>query len=161
MTPGRLNRLAEGVVIAAIALVFVSMAVVAYGYSLTDKLGFGPGFFPFWLGVIGAALCTVLLVHAWRGHPVGEDGDAARQWPQRAGAARSAVLLAGLAAAATLLEPLGFRLTTLAFVALLLLALGARRAVPIALCALIASFALFHAFYHWLKVPLPIGRFGI
>jgi putative tricarboxylic transport membrane protein len=26
---------------------------------------------------------------------------------------------------------------------------------------LAASFGVFHVFYYWLKVPLPIGTFGI
>ena len=42
-----------------------------------------------------------------------------------------------------------------------LLILGARSPIAIALTALAGSFGVFHAFYHWLKVPLPIGAFGV
>jgi len=62
---------------------------------------------------------------------------------------------------AALLEPLGFRLTMLAFLAALLVALGARSAVAVSLTALAGSFGVFHVFYYWLKVPLPIGAFGL
>jgi hypothetical protein len=30
-----------------------------------------------------------------------------------------------------------------------------------AVFAVAGSFGVFHAFYYWLKVPLPIGIFGI
>ena len=43
----------------------------------------------------------------------------------------------------------------------LLLILGARSALAIALTALAGSFGVFHVFYRWLKVPLPIGEFGL
>jgi len=47
------------------------------------------------------------------------------------------------------------------FVAGVLLILGARSAIAIVLTALAGSFGVFHVFYHWLKVPLPIGAFGV
>jgi hypothetical protein len=70
-------------------------------------------------------------------------------------------VLVALTAAAALFEPLGYRLTTLPFIAALLLILGARSPIAIALTALAGSFGVFHVFYHWLKVPLPIGEFGL
>ena len=48
-----------------------------------------------------------------------------------------------------------------AFIVGLLLILGARSPIAIALTALAGSFGVFHVFYHWLKVPLPIGEFGL
>jgi hypothetical protein len=62
---------------------------------------------------------------------------------------------------ALLLQPLGFRLTMLVFTVGLLLALGVRRPVAIAIFALASSFGLFQVFYYWLQVPLPIGLLGI
>ena len=63
--------------------------------------------------------------------------------------------------AAVLLAPAGFRVTALLFTAALLVALGVRRPVAIAAFALASSFGLFHVFYHWLNVPLPVGPFGL
>jgi putative tricarboxylic transport membrane protein len=145
-------------VLGCLGVLFAAMAAAAYGYGLKDRLGPGSGFFPFWLGAIGAALSVLLLAVSLRGGSIGEGGVAA--WPDRAGAGRAATLLAGLVAAALAFEPLGFRLTAFAFTALLLVALGVRRPVVIALFALISGFGLFHVFYHWLKVPLPIGALG-
>lgn len=144
--------------LACLGALFVVMAVTAYGYGLRDRLGPGSGFFPFWLGAVGAVLSGALVILSLRGDSIGDGGEA--EWPDRAGAIRSVTLLIGLFAAAFLFEPLGFRLTALAFTALLLFALGVRRPVVITVFALVSSFGLFHVFYYWLKVPLPFGALG-
>ena len=66
-----------------------------------------------------------------------------------------------LAAAFAVLDPLGYRLTALFFITLMLLVLGVRNYLAIGLVALALSFGVFHSFYYWLKVPLPIGEFGL
>ena len=81
--------------------------------------------------------------------------------PNRQAALQAGGVLVALIAAAALLEPLGFRLTMLLFIAGLLLALGARSPTAIVLTALAGSFGVFHVFFYWLKVPLPIGALGI
>ena len=135
------------------------MAWIALGYSLRDALGPGAGFFPFWLGALGLALSLALLVQSWRGGSIAEVPQAFL--PAGDGARRAVSLLAGLAVAALVLLPLGFRIAMLFFSAGLLVALGIRRPVAIALFALASSFGLFHVFYHWLQVPLPIGMLGL
>jgi len=134
------------------------MTYTAYGYSLRDTLGPGAGFFPFWLGMLGMALCVALLVQSWRGHAIGEGAQALL--PRGEGGRRAAALLGGLVIVTLLLQPLGFRLAMLLFTAGLLLALGVRRPVTVAVFALLSSFGLFHVFYYWLKVPLPTGVLG-
>jgi len=135
------------------------MTYTAYGYSLRDALGPGAGFFPFWLGVLGMALCVALFIQSLRGGMIGEGSESLL--PSGEGARRALAMLAGLAGAALLLQPLGFRLTMLAFTVGLLLALGVRRPVTLAVVALLSSFGLFHVFYHLLQVPLPVGALGI
>lgn len=157
--PSASYRVVERAVLACLCAGFAAMAGVAYSYSLSDELGPGPGFFPFWLGLIGTAIGLVLLARSWRGGSVGE-GPAAL-WPDRAGALRALALVGGLVLAAALLAPAGFRVTALLFTAALLIALGVRRPVAIVAFALASSFGLFHVFYHWLKVPLPVGPFGL
>ena len=152
------HRVVERAVLACLCAVFAAATGIAYGYALKDALGPGPGFFPFWLGLIGAVLSLVLLVHSWRGRAIGEGAEGL--WPDRAGALRAVALLGGLALSALLLEPAGFRVTAFVVTAALLVALGVRRPVVIAAFALVAGFGLFHVFYHWLKVPLPVGPYG-
>ena len=70
-------------------------------------------------------------------------------------------MLIALAAAAALLEPLGFRLTMLLFIAGSCSRSARARRPPSLLTALAGSFGVFHVFYYWLKVPLPIGALGL
>jgi len=137
---------------------FGAALVTSLDYSLSDALGPGPGFFPFWLSLIGAALTAAILVQVVRSEPVAEDGPLL---PQGRAALQSGLVVIALVVAAALLEPLGFRLTMLMFIAGLLLALGARSPVGVSLTALAGSFGVFHVFYYWLKVPLPIGVLGL
>ena len=136
--------------------IFLAALVTSLGYSLLDALGPGPGFFPFWLSLIGAVLTVGIAVQDTRNPELA----AATILPERAAALQAGSVLVALIAAAMLLEPLGYRLTAFAFIAGLLLALGARSPLGIGLTALGGSFGVFHAFYYWLKVPLPIGAVG-
>jgi putative tricarboxylic transport membrane protein len=139
--------------------IFLPALVTALGYSLTDALGPGPGFFPFWLSLIGAVLSAVMLAQVTLAKA--DAGTAISLAPDRHVALQALGVLIALTAAAALFEPLGYRLTMLPFIVGLLLVLGARSLVAIALTALAGSFGVFHVFYHWLKVPLPIGEFGL
>jgi putative tricarboxylic transport membrane protein len=137
--------------------IFALALVTSLDYSLIDTLGPGPGFFPFWLSLIGAVLTVAILVETARSHNI----PTGRILASRQAALQAGGVLIALIAAAALLEPLGFRLTMLLFIAGLLLALGARSPSAIVLTALAGSFGVFHVFFYWLKVPLPIGALGL
>jgi putative tricarboxylic transport membrane protein len=159
----RSKALKAGWQIACLCLlgIFVPALVTSLGYSLTDALGPGPGFFPFWLSLIGAVLSAAILVQVTRAPPDTDANEPISLAPDRQVALQAAGVLVALAAAAALFEPLGYRLTMLPFIVVVLLALGARSKIAIALTALAGSLGVFHVFYHWLKVPLPIGAFGV
>jgi putative tricarboxylic transport membrane protein len=137
--------------------IFAAALVTSLDYSLMDALGPGPGFFPFWLSLLGAALSVALLVETARSHDISTGSIL----PSRQAALQAGGVLLAVTAAAALLEPLGFRLTMLLFIAGLLLALGARSPAAILCTALAGSFGVFHVFFYWLKVPLPIGALGL
>jgi putative tricarboxylic transport membrane protein len=139
--------------------IFVPALVTSLGYSLTDSLGPGPGFFPFWLSLIGAVLSAAMLAQVTLAKA--DDGIAISLVRERRVALQAIGVLVALTAAAALFEPLGYRLTMLPFLVGLLLILGARSPIAISLSSLAGSFGVFHVFYHWLKVPLPIGEFGL
>ena len=120
--------------------------------SLTDALGPGPGFFPFWLGVLGAVLALLLLVQL-RVPRAEALADAITF--DRAGTRNVLLVLGGLIAASAMLELAGFRLAMLALIAYVLVVLGVRRWAAIALFALAGSFGVYYVFYDLLKVPLP------
>lgn len=140
--------------------IFVPALVTSLGYSLTDALGPGPGFFPFWLSLIGAILSAAILLQVTLAKAA-DEGAAISVVPERWMPLQAIGVLVALTAAGALFEPLGYRLTMLPFIAGVLLILGARSAIAITLTALAGSFGVFHVFYHWLKVPLPIGAFGV
>ena len=149
----------RGRVIACVCLaaIFLAALVTSLGYSLFDALGPGPGFFPFWLSLIGLALTILILIENWR-DPSLAGGSIL---PERHAAIQGGIVLIALAVAAALFEPLGFRLTMLFFIAGLLFLLGARSLSAIALTAVAGSFGVFHIFLYWLKVPLPTGALGL
>lgn len=145
-------------------LAFVAAAIVtlvsSFGYSYKDRLGPGPGFFPFWLSLITGGLSLALFAQVtWgrkapfsQGSPLPED---------RGGAVRIFIILAGLAGSLIFLDLLGFRITLFLFLLLIPPALGMRGWVFILIFSLLGSFGVFHLFYYWLKVPLPMGVLGI
>ena len=129
----------------------------SFQLSLSDTLGPGPGFFPFWLGVLGAVLAVALLVHL---HLNRVDLGAAALEFDRAGVRRVIQVVAALAAGSALLEIAGFRVTMLLLLGYLLVILGVRSKLAIAVFAAVGSFGVFHVFFHLLRVPLPMGIMG-
>lgn len=142
----------------ALLVIFAFFAYESLALSLRDALGPGPGFFPFWLAVIGAVLALVLLGQLRTGRT---SIDAGTLSFDRAGSRSVLWVLGGLIAATALLEVLGFRLVMLLLLAYLLVLLGVRNWLAIAVFALAGSIGVFHAFFDLLKVPLPVGIFGL
>lgn len=141
-----------------VLLAFFAVAIAyARDYTMYDALGPGPGFFPFWLALVGLVLAGLLLVEtafAKASGPV----DLPRAWQDLI---RPLAVLLSLGLCAALLDVLGYRIVAFLFIAGLLLALGARPLWVTLVMALAGSWGVFHVFYFWLKVPLPYGVFGI
>ena len=154
MTPGRAWQVASVAFLALCAFALVESLQL----SLGGPLGPGPGFFPFWLGLIGGVLAVALLVQVSLGRA---EIPRTIVVPERPAARRVGLVLLGLGGAAALLEPLGFRLTLALFNVYLLTGLGVRNPWVTAVFALAGSFGVFYVFYQWLKVPLPIGALGL
>ncbi|MFN3746733.1 MAG: tripartite tricarboxylate transporter TctB family protein [Hyphomicrobiaceae bacterium] len=146
-------------------ILFAGTAYLSFKLPLLDALGPGPGFFPLILALIGAVLALVLLAQLLAqtdGADAIADPDATEGlMPDRSAVFRLMGITVLLMAAFAVLDPLGYRLTALLFVTLLLLVMGVRNYLVIAAVALVASFGVFHSFYYWLKVPLPLGVFGL
>ena len=136
---------------------FAWFAYESFQLSLSDSLGPGPGFFPFWLGVLGAVLTVILLVQLHLNRV--DLGSEALEF-KRAGVRSVVLVMVGLTVASALLDVVGFRVSMLLFIAGLLALLGVRRWLVIAIFAGAGSFGVFHVFFDLLKVPLPVGIFG-
>jgi putative tricarboxylic transport membrane protein len=135
--------------LACLLVVFGFFAFESLRLSLSDALGPGPGFFPFWLSVAGGFLAVCLLTQLARGRFAFENPSLNFEWRP------VALVLAGLIVAGALLEVIGFRLAMLALLPYLLAVLGARNWLAIALFSFAGSFGIYHVFSGLLKVPLP------
>jgi putative tricarboxylic transport membrane protein len=135
--------------VAVLLALFAFFAVESLRLSLRDALGPGPGFFPFWLSVAGGVLGLLLLVQLHWGRV---DIESETLKFELRGVS---LVLAGLIVATALLELLGFRVVMLLLLVYLLIALGVRNWLAIALFAAAGSFGVYHVFSGLLKVPLP------
>lgn len=149
-------RTADRIGAAILLVVAVAYTATAAGrYTYWTATGPGSGFFPFWLGLVLAALSALLLVSAAR-RP--EPGPA---WlPTGHGGARLVVVVAVTAAFIALLPVLGMVLGTGLFLGVLLRMLEGhswRATLGVAVGAAAANWALFVL---WLKVPFPVGVLG-
>ncbi len=125
--------------------------------SLTDRLGPGPGFFPFWLALIGAVLAVALLFTTFR-----EPADAEiRIMPHGAGGKRWLAIVLALAAVTAVMDFTGFCIAMLVFNVALAIALGEKRWWIIAVFAVVGSYGVYYVFTTWLDVLLPVGRIGL
>lgn len=126
---------------------------------LSDKLGPGPGFFPFWLSLIGTAFALAQLVGVWR--MPADTGGGEPLMPDAYGRRRIGAIVGIIAIAALVMETLGFQLTMLGFNVAMVVALGERRWLIIAIFAVAGSFGVYQVFTRWLDVLLPAGQLGI
>src|SRR5262245_50677015 len=95
-TPWR-GTVRRGRLVACVCLlgIFAAALVTSFDYSLMDALGPGPGFFPFWLSLVGAALTVAILVETVRSH----DSASGSILPSRPEARQLGSVLLALAAA--------------------------------------------------------------
>ena len=137
-------------------LFWLAVAIFATVQELSLKLGSlkrpGPGFFPFWGGVVLGLLSIVLVVSSRR-------RDAAGGSRARSESSKPLVVVGALLGYLLLLETLGFVAVTFLFLLLLfrLERLTWAFSVVSAGVGALASYVLFQL---WLKTQLPPGPFG-
>lgn len=122
--------------------------------SLTDRLGPGPGFFSFWLSLLGVLFAGLLIFDVWRKPVIDSDETLL---PRGESAFRVLIIIGAVAGATLLMGWVGFELAMLAFIAGLTFALGERRWYAIGLFAIAGSFGVYYVFTRWLDVLLPPG----
>ena len=143
-----------GAALLASAVAFSAGALKYYTYWGPD--GPGPGFLPFWLGVIMSLLAGLLLVGALRSR------DPGAEWlPQGDGRRRLAVVLGVTIAFVALLNIVGMILGTALFLIVLMRTLD-RNPWPLTLSVAVATAGLnYLVFTYWLRVPFPVSLLGI
>jgi len=128
-------------------------------FDYLSKFGPGPGFEPFWLGVILAILSAFLLITAIR-RKEGKDGEKPIL-PGWQSLGRLAVIMLVMAGFALVMDSLGFVLSVFLFVAILLFFLEGVGVLKSLFYGVIFSAFIFLVFRYWLEVDLPKGFLGL
>jgi putative tricarboxylic transport membrane protein len=157
MTQGASRTSQIGDRVAAAVLLGVGAFVAVYARTLPYWHDYapGPGFFPFWLGVLLACAAVVELAPTivFR-RPASERGGD----PQLT--RRSWALAALSVGAALLIAPLGLILATALFVAAASWTLDPSRRIVVVFATLLIPACVWLVFVAWLNVPLPRGPLG-
>ena len=122
------------------------------------SLGPGPGFFPLWLAVIMGILSLLMLYHATFGK---SDPMPADFFASKVGYLRAAAVCASMIWAVITMPVLGFRISMAVLFLWLQLTLGRVNPVVMVVVTALGSWGAFWVFDNMLKVPLPVGMFGI
>ena len=112
----------------------------------------GPGFFPFWGGLLLDACALILLARSLKSRE--RLGSGAIPWPALI------MVLGALLGYLLFLETLGFVIVTLLFL-LALFCFAEIGWIKHVAWSVIATSLVYALFKLWLKVPLPSGLFGI
>lgn len=143
---------ADTVIGAGLAIAFLALLWASTGLTYSTEFAPGPGFAPFWLGLIGSALSAYIAIRATR----------APEAPafERSGLVRVAAALIGLAIALAVAERIGLIVAMTAYLAFVTLAVERMRPVP-ALASALGTMALVYVvFIRLLGVPFPQGPLG-
>ena len=122
------------------------------GMEYSSPLGPGPGYFPFWLGVLMVLLSVVWLCQVSLGPVELMPTDFL---PDRGGVARLLAILLALVLFTWLVDRVGYCLTMFAFSFGLLMGLGRHNLIVSLAISLAGSFVLYYIFRYWLDVQLP------
>ena len=144
--------------IAGVVLLAVGLFVIWQALSLRyyTSIGPGPGFFSFWLGVMLSLLSVAMIAIAtWKTRePLPQP-----MFTDVRGYLGIAAVIGALLCAGLLMRPLGYPLTMLMIMFVMLRVGGGNWLVTI-LGSLIGSFGIYFMFTNWLRVPLPSGILG-
>ncbi len=134
---------------------YVMIASIRMEYY--TKLGPGPGFFPFWLGLIMGGLSIIWLIQVSRQSGKSKDG---KFLPEKNGIFQILSILSALSATAVM-GVIGFQLTMFLFMVFLLKVVGQTSLWPTLIIAVVCSFGVYHLFGRYLDVQLPASSLPI
>ena len=128
-------------------------------FAYASKFGIGPGFFPFWLGIVLAAFSLFRFIISFK-----EKYDAEDLKPRLPGwrsLGRLGLIMLIMAGFALFMSNLGFILTVCFFVSIVLFVLEGDSVLKSAFYGIMFSAAVFLIFRYWLEIDLPRGLLGI
>ncbi len=119
----------------------------------------GPGFHPFWLGIVLGGLSLFLLFNAFLRK--GDKKDPESQLPAKKSLLRVGLIVLLTAGFAFSMSTLGFVLTVTLFVFVILFVLERYTLFKSIFYGIIMSGAVFIIFRYWLDIDLPKGLVGL
>lgn len=138
------------------SLILCSLGIVIAAQSFRLRLGMltepGPGFFPFWSGVILGFLALLTFLKRSLGKPA-----QAPPWNLRERWGQLTLVVGVLLAYSVSLEPAGFILSTFLLLIVLFKVMGAGRLVFLVGGSGAISVVVYSVFKFWLGVQLPKG----
>jgi putative tricarboxylic transport membrane protein len=151
------GRLLQRVIIGVFLAIGVYVAVKSLDLPYYTRVGPGPAFFPFWLGVVIAALSALALLVSFKSKPeIFED----RIVPQRSASLEMLVTFGMIAFFALTIQPLGF-VFSIFIVLIVLLLINRVQWLTALLVALGGSVGVGYAFSAWLRVYVPVAPNGL
>jgi hypothetical protein len=129
----------------------IGMASLAPRYALLDAAGPGGGFLPFVTGLIIAGCGLTLLLSSTESEP---------NWPAASVWARMAAIAAGLAAIAIVMPYLGFILTVVPVMIVLMQAVERQSWITVLITSVVSTIAVYFLFTRLLGTSLPRGLLG-
>ena len=128
-------------------------------YNYMVKYTPGPGFFPFWLGIVLSLFSMGLLIETFR-KKGGKRLNELRRLPERHVLYRVGLITLLTAGFALLMTSLGFVLSAFFFVSGILFFLERVPAVRSVITGLVMSACVYLIFEYWMQIGLPAGIFG-
>ena len=153
----RLGRLLQRIVIAVFFAVGVYVAIKALELPYYTRVGPGPAFFPFWLGVVIAGLSTLAMLASFKSRPENFED---RIIPARSASIEMLVTFAMIAFFALTIQALGF-VFSIFIVLIVLLLINRVQLLTALLVALGGSVGVGYAFATWLRVYVPVAPNGL
>jgi len=147
--------------ITGIVLLVLSGYVIQDAWQMPPSMTFGPGpgFLPFWLGVVLAVFAAILLVSAGRRQTTEKDGRPI--FPGKQALLGITLVLVGLAGYILLIEILGYLVDTFLFIVFLMKVVEREKWPLTLMVAVSTTAALFITFQFLLQIPLPSNMFGL
>ena len=128
-------------------------------YHYLVKYTPGPGFFPFWVGVVLSLFSIMLLIETFRKKGARSLNEP-RRLPERPVLYRVGLITLLTAGFALLMTSLGFALSAFLFVSGILFFLERVPAVRSVITGLVMSGCTYLIFEYWMEIGLPVGLFG-
>jgi len=143
---------ADPVIGAGLTIAFLLMTWSSTGLTYSTEFAPGPGFAPFWLGVVGAGISAYVAAR----------GVGAREGVAvpRAGLVRLAAALAGLVVAMVAVPSVGLALALAAYLLFLTLAIERMPLASAVATSLGTTLLVYVVFARLLDVPFPAGPLG-